>query len=101
MAVVHTAMATERLDSRALGLACGLLWSGGVVVLGITARVGWGDRWQRLLADVYRGYDESASGLVVGGLWAFLDGFTGGVLLGWLYNRLRRPDAEPPSAEGW
>lgn len=81
---------TPALDSRAFGLACGLLWSGAVVVLGVTARFGWGRRWERLLADVYRGYGESASGLVAGAVWAFVDGFSGGYLLGWLYNRLRR-----------
>lgn len=49
------------LDSRAFGLSCGFLWAGAVVLLGITARVGRGRRWQRLLAHVYRGYDESLS----------------------------------------
>ena len=81
------------LDVRAFGLACGLLWAGGVVVLGLVARVGWGRRWERLLADVYRGYDETATGLVVGGLWAFLDGFSGGVAFAWLYNRLAATDS--------
>jgi len=85
-------MATETttLDSRAFGLACALLWAGAVGVLGITARFGWGRRWQRLLADVYRGYDESASGLLTGAAWAFADGLTGGYLFAWLYNRLQK-----------
>jgi hypothetical protein len=84
-------MATEtaKFDSRAFGLACALLWAGAVVALGITARFGWGRRWQRLLADVYEGYDETATGLVVGAVWAFVDGFTGGYAFAWLYNRLR------------
>lgn len=87
-------MTTEtRLDSRAFGLACGLLWAGAVVVLGVTARFGWGRRWERLLADVYRGYDETTAGLVAGALWAFLDGLSGGYGLAWLYNRLSRGEA--------
>ena len=81
---------TTELDVRGFGLACGLLWSGAVVILGITARFGWGKRWQRLLADVYRGYDESTSGLIVGAVWAFIDGLSGGYAFSWLYNRLRR-----------
>ncbi|MDS0282703.1 bacteriophage holin [Haloarcula onubensis] len=79
---------TAPLDVRAFGLACGVLWAGAVVVLGLTARIGWGRRWERLLADVYRGYDETASGLVVGAGWAFLDGCGGGVAFAWLYNAL-------------
>ncbi|MFB6107580.1 MAG: bacteriophage holin [Haloplanus sp.] len=81
---------TRSLDVRAFGLACGLLWAGAVALLGVTARFGWGRRWQRLLADVYRGYDESSSGLVVGALWAFVDGLSGGVAFAWLYDRLAR-----------
>ncbi len=50
---------TSRLDPWAFGLACGLLWAGAVAVLGLTARIGWGKRWERLLADVYRGYNET------------------------------------------
>lgn len=57
------------LDTRAFGLACALLWSGAVIVLEITARFGWGKRWQRLLADVYRGYDGTVSGLIAGAIW--------------------------------
>ena len=63
---------------------------GAVVILGITARFGWGKRWQRLLADVYWGYDETTSGLIVGAMWAFVDGLSGGYVFSWLYNQLRR-----------
>lgn len=79
-----------KLDSNAFALACGLLWSGAVVVLGITARFGWGERWQALLADVYKGYHETVAGLVIGALWAFIDAFTGGYLFAKLYNVLRK-----------
>lgn len=81
---------SSAIDTRAFGLACGLLWAGAVVLLGIGSRIGWGRRWERLLADVYRGYDETASGLAVGAVWAFTDGFSGGYALAWLYDRLRR-----------
>lgn len=77
------------LDTAAFGLACGLLWSGAVAALGITARFGWGKRWERLLADFYRGYNETTSGLVTGALWAFFDGLSGGYAFAWLYNSLR------------
>ncbi|MFC7098225.1 bacteriophage holin [Halobaculum marinum] len=80
----------RELDDRAFGLACGLLWAVAVVSLGVLARFGWGERWEHLLADLYRGYGESTSGLAIGGLWAFLDGLVGGYVFAWLYNALVR-----------
>jgi len=81
---------TLRLDARAFALACGLLWSLSVAGIGYAARFGWGERWQRLLADVYVGYGESDEAIAIGALWAFLDGAVGGYAFAWLYDRLAR-----------
>jgi hypothetical protein len=80
---------SANVDGVALGRAMGLLWAGAVVVLGLVARRGWGDEWRDLLADVYLGYDSTARGLVIGAVWAFVDGFVGASLLAWLYNWFR------------
>jgi len=80
----------RRVDGKALGKATGLLWAGAVVVLGLTARRGWGEEWRDLLSDVYLGYDSTNRGLVLGAVWAFVDGFVGASLLAWLYNLFRR-----------
>lgn len=39
---------------------------------------------------VYIGYSVSAFGGFVGGIWGFLDGFIGGAIFAWLYNRFVR-----------
>ena len=78
------------LDPLALGLTGGLTTAAWVVVLGLLSRIGWGDQWRRLFADLYPGYGSTPSGLVVGSVWAFLDGFTVGAAFAWLYNRLAR-----------
>lgn len=80
------------LDARAFGLACGLLWSVGVMVIGVAARFGWAERWESLLSDAYVGYDETACGVLVGGVWAFFDGLVGGYAFAWLYDALARDD---------
>ena len=41
-----------------------------------------------LIARVYRGYEISPLGSVVGLLWALPDGLIGGAVFAWLYNRL-------------
>lgn len=79
---------SSRLDPNAFGLACGIFWAGAVAAIGLTARVGWGKRWEELLADMYRGFNETRSGLVIGAGWAFLDGFTSGYIVASLYNRI-------------
>lgn len=78
-----------RLNVRAFALACGLLW--GVAVLLLT--------WWIILLDgsssdptflgrVYRGYEITPLGSVIGLLWALADGAIGGAIIAWLYNTL-------------
>lgn len=82
------------VDLAAIGTATGVWWALAVVLLGVTARWGWGDRWRDLLSDVYRGYDSTPGGLVVGAIWAFVDGFVAASSLAWLYNRFQHPAAD-------
>lgn len=37
---------------------------------------------------LYRGYDISPAGSIIGLLWAFADAFIGGLIFAWLYNFL-------------
>ncbi|SEO08776.1 hypothetical protein SAMN05216388_100819 [Halorientalis persicus] len=85
-----TDTSSDGVDALALGKAMGSLWAGAVVVLGVAARLGWGDEWRDLLADVYLGYDSTAKGLTVGAAWAFADGFVGAYLLARLYDLFRQ-----------
>jgi len=41
-----------------------------------------------LIGRLYRGYSISPAGSVIGLLWALADGFVGGAVFAWLYNRL-------------
>ncbi len=77
-----------KLDVRAFGLTCGLLWGIGLFCMtwwiilfdGATGDV-------TLLGRIYRGYSISPLGSVIGLAWALLDGFVGGIVFAWLYNR--------------
>lgn len=79
-----------KLDPKALGLAGGISLAGWVVILGLLSRIGWGERWRWLFADLYPGYGSSLPGLVIGATWAFIDGATVGAAFAWLYNALAR-----------
>jgi len=79
-----------RLNVPAFGMACGLLWGGGVFVLTWwmlvfgTAQTGE----PTLLGRVYLGYTVSGAGSVIGLVWGLVDGLVGGLLFAWLYNAI-------------
>lgn len=74
------------VNPTALGSALGLLWGGGMAVLGLVSRIGWGTKLQEVFESIYVGYDKTNVGIAIGALWGFLDAFVAGILLGWLYN---------------
>ena len=83
-----------KIDVRALGFSLALLWGGGILVTGI-ANLIWptyGLGFLEVLASVYPGYQGTASfaQVLVGTLYGVLDGFVGGLVLGWLYNLFSR-----------
>ncbi|MFP8953251.1 bacteriophage holin [Natrialbaceae archaeon A-arb3/5] len=80
----------ERLDPLAFGFAIGTTMAASVGLIGVTSRLGWGQRWRTLFADMYPGFEEDEGGTLVGIAWGGLDGFVAGVMVGWLYNVFRR-----------
>ncbi len=78
-----------KLNIKAFALACGLMWGFCVFFLpwwimmfeGKTGAVPF-------LGHLYRGYNVSPLGSVIGLIWAFFDGLIGGAIFAWLYNKL-------------
>lgn len=82
-----------KLDNKALGLACGLLWGGGVFLATLWISLRGGGDHLKLLSQFYVGYGVSVTGAFLGLLYGFVDGFLGGWILAWLYNRFAAPAA--------
>lgn len=80
-----------KLDLKAFSLACGILWGSALFLVtwwiilldGASGNPTW-------LGLVYRGYNISALGSLIGFAWGFVDGLIGGAVLAWLYNRLSK-----------
>ena len=68
----------------------GGLWAFYIFFCGITAIFGWGTALVHVFSSLYIGYGASFVGAVIGGLWAFADGYFAGLIVGWLYNRVAR-----------
>ncbi len=76
----------QPLSMKGLGLSLGLTWAAGVVFLGLAGSVGWGRPLVDLLGSLYLGFGPSLGGSLIGGVWAFIDGAVGGIVIAWLYN---------------
>jgi hypothetical protein len=78
-----------KLNIKAFAVACSLVWGFGVFFLtwwiiafdGATGEMTW-------LGHLYRGYEISPIGSLIGLLWALIDGLIGGAIFAWLYNLL-------------
>jgi hypothetical protein len=80
-----------KLDIKAMATACGLLWGGAVLTVGVVNYIkpSYGTKFLRTVASVYPGYHARATPrqLAVGGAYAAVDGAIAGALCAWLYNR--------------
>ena len=76
-----------KLNVKAFAVTCGLVCAIGLLVLtwwiiafeGVTRDV-------TFLGRIYRGYNISPSGSIIGMIWALADGAIGGLIFAWLYN---------------
>ena len=87
-----------RLSVRALALSFGVLWGAAVFLVGIGHLIwpGYGTAMLELAASVYPGYSVGGFGsVIVGTLYALVDGAIAGAVLAWLYNALLGAGAAP------
>lgn len=80
-----------KFSVKGLAMASGILW--GVAMLGMgLANLLWssyGQQFLQLMASAYPGYHATPSvgEVIVGTLYGIADGFIGGAVFAWLYNR--------------
>ena len=83
-----------KLSIRALVITAAMLWGGGVLFCGILNLIwpAYGVAFLQLVSSIYPGYHATRTlgSVVVGTLYAMLDGAVCGLVFGWLYNRLAR-----------
>ena len=78
-----------KLDAVKFGLTIGIVWAGGVLCLGLMSDIlNWGTPLVQGLGSLYLGYKASPGGIIVGTIWALLDGGIGGFITAAIYNWL-------------
>ena len=79
-----------RLSIRGLACACGLVWGGAALAVGL-AHLAWpdyGGAFLSLLASIYPGFraDPDLGQVLVGALYSLVDAAVGGAIFALLYN---------------
>ena len=81
-----------KLDVKAMTITVALMWSAAMLLTGIASLIwnGYAQAFLDVVASVYPGYNATSTfgDVIVGALYALLDGAVGGLVLAWLYNRL-------------
>lgn len=79
-----------KLNIKALILTAAIVWGAAVLLTGLANLLwsGYGNTLLNIMASVYPGYHASGSvgDLIVGTLYALIDGALCGLVFGWLYN---------------
>jgi hypothetical protein len=83
---------TQKLDTKAVALALGIMWSIGIlsVSLLVLFTTSYLHNMVDFLSTVYLGYSLSFSGIITGMVWGFFDAAIGGFVFAWLYNKLTK-----------
>ena len=77
-----------KLNVKALSLTAGILW--GIAILLLTIWFicfGYDGNTLSLIGKVYLGYSVTWGGAFIGLIWGFVQGFIGGAIFAWLYNK--------------
>jgi hypothetical protein len=74
----------------ALGIAIGFVWGGALfITTWLSYLTGYGKFFLIAIPQsLYPGYTISPSGSLLGLIYAFIDGFISGALIGWIYNKV-------------
>ncbi len=89
-----------RMDLKALSLTVAIVWGGSILLIGLTNLIwaSYGVAFLEVAASIYPGYrgPSSFGQVIVGTLYGVVDGFMGGLVIGWIYN-LFVPKSSVPS----
>ena len=95
-----------QLNAKAFAVTAGLIWAAGLFLMILLNLIwsGYAVAFLDVVDSIYPGYHrESAIGLIVGPLYAFVDGLIAAWIFAWVYNRFAGPaptnQAASPVAE--
>ena len=80
-----------QLNTPAMALAFGIFWGACLLLVGVANMIwpSYGQAFLQFCASIYPGYHPGTglASVVIGTIYALIDGVIGGAMFGWLYNR--------------
>lgn len=81
-----------KMNIKALAIAVGVVWAACVLIVGSAHVIwpGYGGAFLDLVASLYPGYQPAGgfAEVIVGTIYALVDGTIGGAVLAWIYNKV-------------
>lgn len=78
----------NKLSIKGLGLAFGILWAASMLIMGLLATyTNYGGGFINAMSQMYPGAGVGIGHVLIGTVIGFIDGFVGGAILAWLYNK--------------
>lgn len=81
-----------KFNAVGLAMTCAILWGASMFLMGLANMIwsGYGQEFVKFMASVYPGYQGPNNFLhvVIGTAYGIADGFVGGFVFAWLYNRV-------------
>ena len=79
-----------KLNLKALTITLAIVWAGAIFIVGLANMIwpGYARAFLQVIASIYPGYAASGSfgDVIVGSLYALVDGAIGGLIVGGIYN---------------
>lgn len=76
-----------KLNVKAFAITCALIWGFGLFAITWWIMLFEGSTGDiTMIGRVYKGYEISVTGSIIGLLWGLVDGCIGGAIFAWLYN---------------
>ena len=80
-----------KLNTKAMSLTSAIFWGAAMLLVGLGNLIwqGYGQQFLETVSSIYPGYHatRSVAEVIIGTLYAFVDGLIGGAVFAWLYNR--------------
>ena len=80
----------KKLSVKGLAVGLGVSWAFCMLFVGWASMFGWSTKFVEVMSSIYIGFKPTFLGGIIGAIWGFIDGATGGLIIAVVYNAIAR-----------